>query len=98
MQTKRTVVQGTPDPTRISTSLVERLNLTTRMSMRRFARRTNAHSKNLRHHKAAVALHFVVYNFCRIHQTLHTTPAIRAGIADHIWTVEELVAAARRPR
>jgi hypothetical protein len=88
------VIQGEPDPEKISTSYVERLNLTTRMSIRRFARKTNAHSKNLRHHEAAVALHFVAYNFCRVHQTLGTTPAMAAGIADHVWSIAEFVTAA----
>ena len=62
-----------------------------RMCMRRFTRLTNGFSKRLENHGAAVALHFMYYNFCRVHQTLKTTPAVRAGVADHVWTVEELV-------
>lgn len=84
-------VQGNPDPDHISTSYVERANLTMRMGMRRFTRLTNAFSKKLHNHCAAVALHFVYYNFCRKHQTIKTTPAMAAGIADHIWSIEELV-------
>jgi len=63
-----------------------------RMSMRRFARLTNAFSKKLENHVAMLCLYFVYYNFCRIHQTLRVTPAMEAGIADHVWNVEELVA------
>jgi IS1 family transposase len=83
---------GNPDVAHISTSFVERQNLTMRMGMRRFTRLTNAFSKKIENHFAAIALHFMHYNFCRKHQTLKTTPAVAAGIADHVWTVEELVA------
>lgn len=85
------VIVGKPDPKHISTSFVERQNLTMRMSMRRFTRLTNAFSKKLDNLKAAVALHFMHYNFCRVHQTLRVTPAMQAGIADHVWSLEELV-------
>ncbi|MGH9670798.1 MAG: IS1 family transposase, partial [Terriglobales bacterium] len=74
-----------------STSFVERQKLTMRMSMRRFTRLTNAFSKKIENLEAAVALHFVWYNFGRIHQTLRVTPAMEAVIADHVWTVEEVV-------
>ena len=89
--TERTKVMGRPDPKHVSTSYVERQNLTMRMSMRRFTRLTNASSKKLENHAAAISLHFMHYNFCRVHQTLKTTPAVAAGVADHIWSVEEIV-------
>jgi transposase-like protein/IS1 family transposase len=82
---------GNPDPDHISTSYVERQNLTMRMQLRRFTRLTNAFSKKLSHLKAAVALHFAFYNFCRIHSSLRVTPAMEAGLADHVWSVHELV-------
>lgn len=85
------VVMGDPDPDHISTSYVERQNLTMRMSMRRFTRLTNEFSKKLDNHAYAVALHFMYCNFVRKHQTLKTTPAVAAGISDHIWSIEELV-------
>ena len=88
------VRQGDPDPDHISTSFVERQNLTMRMQMRRFTRLTNAFSKKLSHLKAAVALHFAWYNFVRIHKSLRVTPAMEAGIADHIWSIGELLGAA----
>jgi hypothetical protein len=81
----------------ISTSYVERQNLTMRMSMRRFIRLTNAFSKKIENHEAAIALHFMHYNFCRVHKTLRVTPAMEAGIAHHVWTVEELVAIMPEP-
>jgi hypothetical protein len=74
----------------MSTSFVERQNLTMRMAIRRFTRLTNAFSKKLDNLKAACALHFAHYNFCRIHQTLRVTPAMEAGLTDHTWTTEEL--------
>jgi IS1 family transposase len=86
-----TRVTGNPDPDHISTSHVERLNLTTRMSARRFTRLTNAHSKKVENHIAAISLHFMHYNFCRVHQTLKTTPAVAAGVTDHVWTLRELI-------
>src|SRR2546428_7678674 len=79
-----------PDPEYISTSFVERHNLTMRMSMRRFTRLTNAFSKKMDNHKAAVALHFMHYNFARIHKTLRVTPAMEAGVADHVWSLAEI--------
>jgi hypothetical protein len=85
-------VTGSPDPEHISTSYVERQNLTIRMSMRRFTRLTNAFSKKLENHAAMVALYFMYYNFARVHQTLRVTPAMEAGIADHVWSIEEIVA------
>jgi IS1 family transposase len=85
-------VSGVPDPKHVSTSYVERQNLTMRMSMRRFTRLTNAHSKSIDNHGHAVALYFMFYNFCRVHQSIRVTPAMEAGLTDHVWTVEELVA------
>jgi IS1 family transposase/transposase-like protein len=87
-------VMGQPDPDRICTSIVERSNLSIRMGIRRFTRLTNGFSKKWENHWAAVALWFAFYNFCRRHQTLRMTPAMAAGIADHIWTVRELLEAA----
>jgi IS1 family transposase len=86
------VRSGDPDPERICTSHIERQNLTMRMQMRRFTRLTNAFSKKLRHLKAACALHFAHYNFCRVHQTLRVTPAMAAGISSYIWELGELIA------
>jgi len=85
-------VIGKPDPKHISTSFVERQNLTMRMSMRRFTRLTNAFSKKVENHIQSVALHFMYYNFVRIHQSLRVTPAMAAGISDRIWEVQDLVA------
>lgn len=82
---------GSPDMLHVSTSYVERQNLTMRMSMRRFTRLTNAFSKKVENLEHAVALHFMHYNFCRIHQSLRVTPAMEAGVADHVWSLEELV-------
>ena len=89
--TKRKAVIGNPDPEHVSTSFVERHNLTIRMSMRRFTRLTNGFSKKIRNHECVVALFFTYYNFCRVHLTLRTTPSVAAGIADHVWSVEELI-------
>lgn len=90
-----TIIQGHPDPTKISTSFVERQNLTMRMSMRRFTRLTNGFSKKVENLEYAVALHFMYYNFARPHKTLTNpypkTPAMVAGLTNHIWTVEEIV-------
>ncbi len=88
---KTEIVSGLPDPLHISTSYVERQNLTMRMSMRRFTRLTNAFSKKVLNLSAAIALHFVYYNFCRVHQTLKTTPAVASGLADHVWSIDEIV-------
>jgi IS1 family transposase len=85
-------VTGNPDPDHISASYIERANLTMRMGMRRFTRLTNAFSKKIENHAAAVALHMMHYNFGRRHMTLRTSPAVAAGIADHIWSIEEIVA------
>lgn len=84
-------VTGLPDPTHISTSYVERQNLTMRMAMRRFTRLTNAFSKKVENHEAAVALHFMHYNFVRIHQTLRCSPAMAAGITKTLWSIDDLV-------
>jgi len=89
--TRTVCVTGQPDPRFISTSYSERQNLTMRMSMRRFTRLTNAFSKKVDNHKAAVALHYMHYNFARIHQTLRVTPAMEAGVSDHVWSLEEIV-------
>lgn len=86
-----TAIIGSPDPQHISTSHVERLNLTTRMSVRRYTRLTNAFSKKLQNHAAAISLHFAYYNYCRKHQTLGMTPAQAAGLADHAWTLADLI-------
>jgi len=85
------VVSGDPDPQHISTSYVERLNLTNRMCMRRFTRLTNGFSKSMLAHCNAISLHYMTYNFCKIHKSLRVTPAMEAGIADHPWTMEEVV-------
>jgi hypothetical protein len=84
-------VSGSPNPRHVSTSDVERQNLTMRMSMRRFTRLTNAFSKKLENHAAAVALYFMFYSFGRVHQTLRVTPAMEAGVTDNVFTVEEIV-------
>jgi len=87
---KRTII-GDPDPKHVSTSYVERQNLTMRMQMRRFTRLTNAFSKKIENHIAAISLHYMHYNFCRIHQTLRVTPAMEAGLSSHVWSIEELL-------
>jgi len=87
-------VMGRPDPERICTSIVERSNLSARMGIRRLTRLTNAFSKKWENHWAAVALWYCWYNFGRIHKTLRMTPAMAAGIADHVWSVRELLEAA----
>jgi len=91
------VVSGNPDPKHVSTSYVERQNLTMRMHMRRFARLTNAFSKKAENHVHSVALHYMFYNFCRVHQTLRVTPAMEAGLSDHVWSIEELVTLLPKP-
>jgi IS1 family transposase len=83
---------GNPSRDDISTSYVERQNLTLRMQLRRLTRLTNAYSKKLANLKAAVALHFAYYNFCRVHSSLRVTPAMEAGLTDHIWSIPELLA------
>ena len=87
----REVITGSPVERHISTSIVERQNLSMRMGMRRFTRLTNGFSKKLENHVAANALYFLHYNFARIHRTLRVTPAMAAGIANHIWSIEEIV-------
>lgn len=84
-------VMGRPKAMGISTSHVERQNLTMRMQMRRFTRLTNGFSKKLNNLKAHIALHFAHYNFVRVHQTLRTTPAMAANLTDHLWTLPELL-------
>jgi IS1 family transposase len=84
------VVSGNPDPEHVSTSYVERQNLTMRMHMRRFTRLTNGFSKKIENHGHMVALYFMYYNFCKVHKTLRVTPALEAGLTDHVWTLEEL--------
>lgn len=99
LSTEKTWVMGDPDEAKVSTSYVERCNLTMRMGMRRFTRLTNAFSKKLENHQHAVSLHFMHYNYCRPHTTLtkanrgiHKTPAMAAGLTDHVWKIEEIVA------
>lgn len=87
-------VTGNPDASHVSTSYAERQNLTMRMSMRRFTRLTNAFSKKVENHAHAVAVHFMYYNFGRIHKSLRITPAMAAGVTDHVWSLEKIVALA----
>jgi IS1 family transposase len=89
---KKLRVEGNPDIDHVSTSYVERQNLTMRMSMRRFTRLTNGFSKKLDNHIHALALYFAFYNFCRIHKTLRMSPAMAAGITDRLWSLEDIVA------
>jgi IS1 family transposase len=88
---KKERIEGSPDPAHISTSYVERQNLTMRMHMRRFTRLTNGFSKKIENHAHAVALHFTYYNFVRIHKSLRVTPAMAAGVADRLWEIGEIV-------
>lgn len=92
--TEKKVIAGKPDPAHISTSFAERQNLTMRMSMRRFTRLTNAFSKKVENHIHAISLYFMHYNFARIHQTLKVTPAMEAGVTEHLWSLEEIAALA----
>jgi IS1 family transposase len=85
------VLAGNPDPKHISTSFVERQNLSMRMGMRRFTRLTNGFSKKLENHGHMVALYFMHYNFCRVHKTLRVTPAMEAVLTEHAWEIEELI-------
>ncbi len=85
-------ISGSPDHQYVSTSYAERQNLTMRMSMRRFTRLTNGFSKKIENHAAAISLYFAYYNFCRIHSAHRVTPAMEAGIADHVWSIDELAA------
>jgi IS1 family transposase len=91
------VLNGNPDPRHISTSFVERQNLSMRMGMRRFTRLTNGFSKKLENHGHMVALYFMHYNFCKIHQTLRVTPAMEAGLTDHVWSIGEMIERLGRP-
>jgi IS1 family transposase len=88
---EKRAIKGNPDPAHVSTSYAERANLSMRMHMRRFTRLTNAFSKKVENHAHAIALYFMWYNFGRIHQTLRCTPAMRAGVSDHVWSIEEIV-------
>jgi len=88
---EKRVIQGDPDPKRISTSYVERANLSMRMGLRRYTRLTNGHSKKLANHCAALAIYFMHYNFVRIHSTIRCSPAMAAGVTPHLWSVEEIV-------
>lgn len=99
LATEKTRIMGNPDPKHVSTSYAERQNLTMRMNIRRLTRLTNGFSKKIENHIHAIALYFMYYNFCRRHETLtkkagaiHTTPAMAAGVSDHVWKIEEIVA------
>ena len=85
------VRQGDPDLDKVSTAYVERANLTVRMHLRRCARRTNAHSKKIGPHRAAIALHIAFYNWAKIHESLRVTPAMELGLTDHVWSIAELM-------
>jgi IS1 family transposase len=89
--TQKSIISGKPDDQHISTSYVERHNLTMRMSMRRFTRLTNGFSKKLENHTHALSLYFMYYNFCRIHQTLRVTPAMAAAVTDHVWEIDDII-------
>jgi hypothetical protein len=91
VSTETVIGIGSPDPKRICTSHIERQNLSMRMGVRRFTRLTNAFSKKWENHWAALALWFAFYNFCRIHKSLRVTPAMEAGITDHVWDLGELI-------
>jgi len=95
---ERKVIMGRPDQAHISTSYVERSNLSMRMGMRRFTRLTNGFSKKVENHAYAVALYFMHYNFAKIHGTLRVTPAMEAGVSDHVWSVEEIAALLPEPK
>lgn len=95
---RRQVVSGDPDTDHISTSYVERQNLTMRMSIRRFTRLTNAFSKKLENHVASIAIHYLHYNYARVHQTLKTSPAVAAGISNHVWKLDEIIALLEQSR
>jgi len=92
VDTELVPVLGNPDPMRICASIVERQNLTMRMRIRRLTRLTNAFSKKWENLWAALCLHFAYYNFCRVHRSLRVTPAMEAGITDHIFLIEDLIA------
>jgi IS1 family transposase len=90
-------VAGSPDPAHVSTSYIERQNLSMRMMLRRYTRLTNAFSKKLENHAHSVALYVMYYNFCRVHQTLRVTPAMQAGLSTSIWDTEHLLAMIPKP-
>ncbi len=94
------MIEGNPDPAHVSTSYVERSNLSIRMQNRRFTRLTNAFSKKFENHVHALTLYFMFYNFCRIHKTLKVTPAMAAGVSQTLWTLEDIAEKieARRPQ
>lgn len=98
MGARKAKVVGKPDYAHVSTSICERQNLTMRMGMRRFTRLTNAFSKKVENHEHAIAIHYMYYNFCRIHQSLRVTPAMEAGVSDHVWTLDELVSLLNQPK
>ncbi|WP_339715975.1 IS1 family transposase, partial [uncultured Sneathiella sp.] len=89
---RKTLVEGEPDKALVSTSHIERQNLTMRMHMRRFTRLTNGFSKKVENHAYAVALHFMYYNYVRVHQTLKVSPAMQAGLTDRLWDIKDIVA------
>lgn len=89
---ERKKISGNPDPKNISTSYVERQNLTMRMGIRRFTRLTNAFSKKIENHIYHLAIHYMYYNFCRIHKTLRVSPAMEAGVTDRLWEIEDIIA------
>jgi hypothetical protein len=92
MGTRKTRIEGDPDPAHVSTSYVERSNLTIRMHMRRFTRLTNGFSKKVENHAYAVALHMMYYNFVRLHSKLRMSPAMAAGLSDRLWEISDIVA------
>jgi hypothetical protein len=91
IESKTIDVTGSPNYKHVSTSYVERQNLTMRMSMRRFTRLTNGHSKKVENHIFAISLHFMYYNFCRIHQSLRVSPAMEAGVTNHLWDIKDII-------
>jgi IS1 family transposase len=95
---EKQVIMGNPDKKHISTSYSERQNLSMRMHMRRFTRLTNAHSKKIENLGYALALYFMYYNFARIHETIRCTPAMEAGVSDYVWSIQEIVGLADRPK
>jgi IS1 family transposase len=91
MGARKAKIIGKPAYAHVSTSICERQNLTMRMGMRRFTRLTNAFSKKVENHEHAIAIHYMYYNFCRIHQSLRVTPAMEAGVSNHVWSIEEVI-------
>lgn len=88
---RKTAVSGRPDESKVSTSIIERQNLTMRMGMKRFARKSTGFSKKLENHAHAIALHFMYYNFCRLHSSIRCTPAVEAGVESSIWEISDLL-------